>query len=70
MKFRKNESRSVGVIHTIASISFTIWLVGFFGYQLGGWFFTFLAFALIAGLLMIRRKKKIRPAADESVPEK
>jgi hypothetical protein len=66
MKFRKSESRSVGVIHTVASISFTIWLVGFFGYQLGGWFFTFLAFALIAGLLMLRRKKKIPPVTGES----
>jgi hypothetical protein len=58
------------ILHALASISFTIWLIGFFGYQLGGWFFGFLMFAIITGLLLIRGRKKTRAAAGLSSDKK
>jgi len=37
-------------VHTIASVSFLIWLIGFFGYQLNGTFHIFLLVALAAAI--------------------
>jgi hypothetical protein len=59
ISFKKHGPLIKNILHTIALVSFTIWLVGFFGYHLGGWFFCFLAFSLVTGLLLIQRKKKI-----------
>jgi hypothetical protein len=57
---QQTEPHGRRILHTLASLSFTIWLVGFFGYQLVGWYFSFLAFAVITTLLMVRMKKKVK----------
>jgi hypothetical protein len=61
ISFHKIGPRIANILHTLASVSFVIWLIGFFGYQLGGWFFAFLAFAIVSTLLLIRRKKRQAP---------
>lgn len=44
------------LLHTLASFSFVIWLVGFFGFHIGGWMFAFLAFSLVTALWLLLAK--------------
>jgi hypothetical protein len=39
------------IIHTIASVSLVVWLVGYFGYGMTGLFHMFLLTAVIAALV-------------------
>jgi hypothetical protein len=70
ISFKKHGPAIKNILHGMASVSFIIWLVGFFGYGLGGWFYGFLGFSLITGLLLIRRTKKIRIPPELSKKEK
>lgn len=45
-------------LHGMASVSFVVWLVGFFGYQLGNWFFGLLAFPVITAIILLYRQKR------------
>ena len=63
ISLKKHSARIKNGLHALASLSFTIWLVGFFGYHLGGWFFSFLAFALVTALLLLRQNKKTTSAS-------